>query len=233
MVTGIEFWYYVSQIFLSIVTVVGIVLAYIEYRGANKRHKQLIKNSSIEKAANLAKLYEEELLYSIVIITRIFKDFQDEYGLIKVDLDTINNFDNDELYRLHSHDEINNSIAFINVKKYKNDERLISLIKNTLNKLEYFCMYFNSDVADNKTVYQSLHQTFFDVIQCLYVFIASMNVSDKDKYYTNVIQVFFTWREFYKEQCSLEESIKRKHNRHMLEIEESRKNIIVQSDKVK
>ncbi|MBC5626072.1 hypothetical protein H8S10_11460 [Clostridium sp. NSJ-49] len=70
-------------------------------------------------------------------------------------------------------------------------------LNDTLNTLEYFCMYFNSGVADEETVYQSLHQSFLSMVKVLYFRIAYVNESGKDKYYTNIIELYNKWSDRY------------------------------------
>lgn len=66
-------------------------------------------------------------------------------------------------------------------------------LNDTLNTLEYFCMYFNSGVADEETIYQSLHQSFISMVQVLYFKISFRNYNGKDKYYTNIIDLYEKW----------------------------------------
>lgn len=84
------------------------------------------------------------------------------------------------------------------------------ILCQTLNQLEYFCMYFNSGVADEETVYQSLHQSFLEMIKIVYFKIASGNKTGKDKYYTNIIKLYNKWSERYA-QC-IENEIKLNRN---------------------
>lgn len=69
--------------------------------------------------------------------------------------------------------------------------------EEVLNKLEWFCMYFNSNIANSEMVYQSLHQTFLKNVKILYFDIASINNSGKDKYYTNIITLYNEWNNMY------------------------------------
>lgn len=73
-------------------------------------------------------------------------------------------------------------------------------VAESLNLLEYFCMNFNSGIADEETVYQSLHQTFLGTVKLLYYNISERNVSGKDKYYTNIIKLYNKWSDRYEEQ---------------------------------
>ena len=42
---------------------------------------------------------------------------------------------------------------------------VIRMINESLNKLEYFCMYFNNNLAGSDYVYNSLHQTFLENVK--------------------------------------------------------------------
>lgn len=86
-------------------------------------------------------------------------------------------------------------------------------LDDTLNKLEYFCMYFNSGVADEETVYQSLHQSFLEMVKIIYFSIASRNKSGRDKYYTNIIKLYKKWSDRYSE-CLQKEINMNRNNTH-------------------
>lgn len=73
------------------------------------------------------------------------------------------------------------------------------ILCSTLNKLEYFCMYFNAGIADEEIVYQSLHQSFLEMVKVVYFRIAILNKSGKDKYYTNIIELYNKWTKRYME----------------------------------
>ena len=100
-------------------------------------------------------------------------------------------------------------------KKYRNNKIYCKKIyhetlDNTLNTLEYFCMYFNSGVADEEFVYQSLHQSFLSMVKILYFRIAYVNESGKDKYYTNIIELYNKWS--YRYYLDEEDEVKAKRN---------------------
>lgn len=67
------------------------------------------------------------------------------------------------------------------------------LLNSTLNQLESFSMYFTSGVADDKVVFDSLHQIFIRFIRSQYVKIAKNNVNNTDKYYTHCISLYNEW----------------------------------------
>ena len=70
-------------------------------------------------------------------------------------------------------------------------------ILNLANKLEYFSICFNSGIADEDTVYQSLHSAFFDCVHMLYVFIFYANTSEHDRFFSNISSLYVRWRDWY------------------------------------
>ncbi len=69
-------------------------------------------------------------------------------------------------------------------------------ISMLLNDLEWFAMNCKYRIADEKLLFQSLHQTYLSMVWLLYYYIASTNCGQpEDKYYTNVIWLFKTWKE--------------------------------------
>lgn len=78
-------------------------------------------------------------------------------------------------------------------KTYLMQKQYYDVLDHLLNSLEYFAMYFNTGVADEKVVYQSLHQTYLRLVRALYFEIALRNDSPKDMYYTNIINLYITW----------------------------------------
>lgn len=67
------------------------------------------------------------------------------------------------------------------------------IVLNTMNSLEYFSMNFITRIADEETVYLSLHQTYLKIMRRLYYNIASFNNKPKDKFFTSAIQLYQIW----------------------------------------
>jgi len=95
------------------------------------------------------------------------------------------------------------SVKFANDKeKKKEDEKeqqyVISftadLLNDLANNIEYFAMHFTHGTADESVVYQSLHQSYFEIMQILYYTISNRNANPSDKLYTNAIWLFETWK---------------------------------------
>ena len=71
---------------------------------------------------------------------------------------------------------------------------VMDICSDILNSLEYFAMNFNTGVADETVVYESLNQTYILVVKYLYRTIAKLNKrAAPTKYYTNVIDLFKKW----------------------------------------
>lgn len=75
------------------------------------------------------------------------------------------------------------------------------MVLRLLNNLEYFSMHFIHHTADDSVVYQSLHQTYLEMVSLLYSAIASQNKIGHEKFYTNVIDLYRIWYETDSENC--------------------------------
>lgn len=127
------------------------------------------------------------------------KKFIDKYeneaavsiDIVQSDVQTDELVDEEELFNRAKLEYATYSISY--------NKEFSQILCDTLNKLEYFCMYFNTGVADEETIYQSLHQSFLEMIRVVYFRIASRNKSGKDKYFTNIIKLYNKWSERYSE----------------------------------
>lgn len=81
------------------------------------------------------------------------------------------------------------------------------IISDTLNNLEYFAMNFITGVADESVVFQSLHQTYLGIVRALYANISFQNANPKDKFYTNIIELYRIWAERDEENSRLANSL--------------------------
>jgi hypothetical protein len=82
------------------------------------------------------------------------------------------------------------------------------IITSAKNEIEYFSMYFNSNLAESAVVYDSLHQTFTDFVKMIYPFIAHHNSRSEctRKYFTNTRELYLKW--VNEEKNKLEENKK-------------------------
>lgn len=227
----LESIYYISNIILAIISSLGIVFTLIY---AFRQYESEKKHAKISKAAELANLYAEKLLTPISIIVGTFSELEildPELKSIcnKLDLNKMIEFDYEELNDILTEVEIvtMNAVANLTIhserfedyedsedfENKKKERTLSSVIYNTLNKMEHFCIYFNSGIAENATVYQSLHQTFFMVIKYTYTYIAKLNTDETDKYYINIIETYKNWRKTYNIQVQKINDIKNKERK--------------------
>ncbi|MGN1012314.1 MAG: hypothetical protein ACI4ON_00565 [Clostridia bacterium] len=88
-----------------------------------------------------------------------------------------------------------------------------ALVCDTLNELEYLCMYISSRAANSEFIYQSLHQTFLNFIRLLAIEISSNNTNSVDKVYTNIIHVYNDWLNRYSKAKKTEAKNIKKSNR--------------------
>lgn len=73
-------------------------------------------------------------------------------------------------------------------------EDFYASVNSLLNDLEWFSMQCRYGVADEKLLYQSIHQTFLAEVQLLYLSISLHNENSEDKFYTNIIWLFDVWK---------------------------------------
>ncbi len=118
--------------------------------------------------------------------TALFKGYQ-EYGLAKAQKDTV-------------------LIDFYSMVSHNDFKVLLSKLVNTL---EWFSMCLCSELAEEKAVYQSLHQTFLSCVGHLYVYISKKNTSSHNKYFTNIIALYNCWSTRQNAQVAKEENAKR------------------------
>ena len=83
------------------------------------------------------------------------------------------------------------------------------------------CMHIASEVADGEYIYNSLHQVLLSSVQTLYARIALLNVNEKDKYYTNIIEVYNQWKEKYLAETEREELLSQELEEKIKEVKKN------------
>lgn len=124
---------------------------------------------------------------------------------IKIIVDTASIFSKEPLYDKLLVKEGDKTIETVQI----NQSKVMNYFRNniiceTLNNLEYFSLHFNYGLADKITVYQSLHQTYLEMIQMLYYDISINNRQGEQRLYTNVVELFNDWKAIVEKQ-SLDE----------------------------
>lgn len=106
------------------------------------------------------------------------------------------------------------------LKKKLNDMVLESLVKvsgmctQLSNSLEYMCICFNTNIADDKTVYQSLHNVFFLAVHMIYIFTFESNTNEHDRLFYNIMVLYKKWK-----KLNLQKKDEEENNRIKLEQE--------------
>jgi hypothetical protein len=194
------------------------IAARLSVKHAQKLFSTENSKEEIIKAIGLAELYADRLIPPLTRIYETYGNIPELQDILKKlnahrrrgDLQ----FTYNEMFRIFKESEISLALKII---RDVSDKAGITYEKNTLlNNLEYFSMYFNTNVADSDTVYQSLHQTYLGLVTWLYLDISTRNREPKDHYFTNVILLFNAWNKEYNTQAKAEESVIADHIDGML-----------------
>lgn len=78
------------------------------------------------------------------------------------------------------------------------------IVATMLNTLETIGMRFNTNIANDKIVYQSLHQVYLKSVKMLYYPIARINKSAANRNYTNIVDLYKDWNNKYIRKCEKE-----------------------------
>lgn len=120
--------------------------------------------------------------------------------------------------------KMQNNVCQTSQTKQENEDNLDSRISREyvsnqmralLNNLEYFAMYFTHNIADDSVVFQSLHQSYFDIVEMMYYNISDKNIEPHHKYYVNVIKLYKKWKEKDKKNQHEIESAKQVYNKRL------------------
>lgn len=195
---------YIGLIVSIIVALISFPSVWIMYNDYKNRKEKECAEKAIEVAKDFA--------LTIIPYTNALYDFFSKFNISdivdKIDFCKLENFDIKELKTLYSEIDIINYVDRINENDPEFEIR--DKICNTLNTLEYMCMYISSEVANEKYIYNSLHQQFLRTIALLYFEISLANTDNKDKYYTNIIHVYNIWKNKYIDAMEEEKEIENK-----------------------
>lgn len=193
----------------TIISLYTIKIAYKEY--VHNRSKE-----SAEKAIQMAAYFMDNILTDLSIVNEIFNEEKITQIIGKRMFYDLVEFDREEMTKLYDKkdiDKLKAKMKSLKIKLSKGEVNSVeipveSFLAKTLNKLEYMCMNLSSGLADDEYIYNSLHQVFINSMQLCYYFIASRNISNKDKYYTNIISVYNKWAKKYYDAQENEEFAK-------------------------
>ena len=209
------------NILASITTFIGIIYAFLQYKEIKNQNKKDIQILKIKKAVELSEYYKDNILTYSKAISFILKQCK-LYSIIK-QAKTIISFDEIEyteeqlksiktiLDSKEFKDAVENADIIFNLKLYKvliNQEGRNTVDKDILvndfytnilsvvvNNLEYFSMNFTHGLADSTVAYESLSQSFIDIVEMLYYHISQFNKPDVvDPYFRNISELYKIWK---------------------------------------
>lgn len=174
--------------------------------------EQVLKENKIKKEIDV---FEEIYKIDFPIIAMMAQDFLKDSEYKKENIDYLylfngfKEFPEKEISKKDSENikaKINYNKSLMYFKK-KLDYDIKEMYFKNLNKLEYIAMNFVSDIADDKIVYNSLHQLFFSYVELNYFYIANLNSNGKkDKFYMNIIELYKKWKTKYIEDLIAEKN---------------------------
>ena len=102
-------------------------------------------------------------------------------------------FNSTDILNIECNSSRENMINAISLNLMIAQNCMLGQIRDLLNNLEYFAMFFTHNIADESVVFQSLHQSYLEIIETMYYQISLYNVSDNHKFYVNATKLYDLW----------------------------------------
>lgn len=216
---ALERAYYLSQILSGFFVIAGVAVALIQYLSNNEELKAERIRQSIVKAAELADEYCNEIipysnklavLYSGEKMNRLLDQIKQE-DLTMFNQEEIKNKFNENIILVWTAGMVNEYAKINNLDMHKKESYTTALnemgkfMAEFANRLESLCIKLNTGIADEATVYQSLHSNFILNVQMLYFPLSYDNTSESERLYSNVRDMYRTWNKMSKEMQKREE----------------------------
>lgn len=246
---NLESTYYISQIIGGVFIVSGLVVSILQYTASYVDKLVLNEKEKKIRAAEMANKFQAEIIpLSITISSAYAKSGLNNTLLPKIKSRNLEMFDQEEVLSIVNAEERANafsklcagylvdhceeenitrneegiiiSMSFSSLDKTHAEEIMETSLIDLANKLEYFSICFNSGIADEDTVYQSLHKVYFQCVHMLYIFTFYDNVSERDRLFSNVSTLYINWHKRYEE-------LTEKENRELTNMKKSVKEKIV------
>nr|DAH34633.1 MAG TPA: hypothetical protein [Caudoviricetes sp.] len=228
--------YLISQIIASIIVVSGLIVSVLQYIDTSLSNTDIRKREKKVKAAEMAKNFQDDLLPLMNVLSRAYSDAKlNDKVLGKIKSANIKMFNREEVSKIFSDEEIadiitnlhgaylfrfyepeskktdpkTGKVSSLNYKKSDIDhssDEMAKTITALANGLEYFSINFNSGIADDNTVYQSLHEVFFECVYMVYLFAFRNNVTESDRLFSNMSSLYIRWKEKHDQLANDEEA---------------------------
>ena len=215
---------FVSQIFGGVLVVGSLIISVLQYISSNVDNNVLREQEKKIKAAEMANQFQADIIPLSSILAEAYSLSTLKNSLLKeVENSKKELFNKEEVMTVLNKANIDKEQAFIGLcvgyllgkgkgtktekgeiqfedtDKKESQDVIATCINDLSNKLEYFCICFNSGIADEDTVYQSLHKVFFQCVNMLYVFIFINNETESDRLFSNISILFDRWHERYEQ----------------------------------
>lgn len=201
--------YYVSQIISSVFVITGAVFAVIQY----KKQRKLTR---ISNAIDLAKYFATDIIDRACLVYAVFRDDKEIMAIIDKHLEEIQDakyINSNEYEQIFSQEEREKYDKFLDKKIKISEDKVIELsdiLQDTINELEHCSISFNTGLAEEKAVYQSMHQVILNLFPCAYPWIGSINQNGVDLYYTNLSELYARWTQIRKKALKKEAKASKK-----------------------
>lgn len=217
---ALEKAYFISQIVSGIFVIAGVAVALIQYLSNNEELVGERRRQSIIKAAELADEYCHEIIPYSNQIAQLYSDGKLEKILGDVQRENLTMFNKEEM-----EEKFGKGIFDIwfkeAVSQYAREHKLkmdqpenikkaieatAEFFTNFSNRLESMCIKLNTGIADEATVYQSLHSDFLKNVQMLYFILSFSNENESERSYSNVRDNYRKWDQISRKMRQKEEN---------------------------
>lgn len=178
------------------------------------------KLNRISDAIDIAKYFATDLVDMSGFICALFHGNSCIHDIIEKHLEDIKNakyFTRQKYFDMFTEDERKMYDDFLKMQIHIGGERHVHLgkmIQDIANELEHCSIRFNSGLADDKAVYQSMHQVIFELFPYMYPYICRINENAADQYYTNLCELYIRWNGIREESIRKESKEQRKLQRY-------------------
>lgn len=227
--------YLISQIIASVIVVSGLIVSVLQYVDTSLSNSDIRKREKKVKAAEMANNFQKDLMPLMNALTKLYSDAKlNDTVINKIKQSNIKMFNKEEVNEIFSQEEVVNVLVKLQVAyliehyKPQNVDRdketgeihevtysekdkmeamhsISSIIGELSNGLEYFSINFNSGIADEDTVYQSLHGVFFGCVYMIYMFAFKNNEKESDRLFSNTSSLYNKWKQKHDQLAKDEE----------------------------
>lgn len=184
----------VMQIVANVFVVIGAIFAVYQYI----KQKKLTR---VSNAIDLAKYFATNIVDRACLVYSVFCDNKEILSIIlehSQEIRCARDFNKKEYEKIFTEEERKKYSEFIKKRIKISGDRTIAIsdiMQDAINELEHCCINFNVGLAEDKAVYQSMHQVIFNLFPCVYPWISSINESSVDLFYTNLCELFVRWNQ--------------------------------------